>query len=123
MLLARLSHELHSDIEGISESALRRCEQYDWPGNIRELNNVLTRALLLTRCAIVCEQSIQAAMGDGIRADFMPAELKPLREVERDYVAHVLRSTGGNISKASEILDISRVTLRKKVEDFGLGKV
>lgn len=121
-MLARLSHELHRNVEGISDAALRMCESYDWPGNIRELNNVLTRALLLSRGAIVGEECVQAALGVGGTAVLPPGDLRPLREVEREYVSHVLRCTGGNISKASEILDITRVTLRKKIEDFGIEK-
>ncbi len=47
-------------------------------------------------------------------------ELRPLRDVERDYVYKALLSTGWNIKRTSELLDISRVTLRKKIEDYDL---
>jgi transcriptional regulator of acetoin/glycerol metabolism len=63
-----------------------------------------------------------AAMGDSTPAVMSPVELKPLREVERDHVHRALLSTDWNISRTSEILDISRVTLRKKIDDFGLVK-
>lgn len=121
-MLARLGQELHKEIDGISEAALKCCENYDWPGNIRELNNVLTRAVLLSRGPVISEQGILSAMGNGTSAGISTDELKPLREVERDYVYRVLLSTDWNISRASEILDITRVTLRKKIEDYGLAK-
>lgn len=121
-MLARLGQELHKEIDGISEAALKCCENYDWPGNIRELNNVLTRAVLLSRGPVISEQGILSAMGNNTPVAMSPEELKPLRDVERDYVYRVLLSTDWNISKASEILDITRVTLRKKIEDYGLAR-
>lgn len=119
-MLARLGRELHKDIQGISAEAIKRCERYAWPGNIRELNNVLTRAALLSRGPIVTGDLIQTAIGDEAVPGVDDSELKSLRDMEKAYVARVLRATGWNIKQSAEILDITRVTLRKKIEDYGL---
>ena len=121
-MLARLGRELHKEIQGFSAEALKRCERYAWPGNIRELNNVLTRAVLLSRGPTITEELIHAAIGDETVPPPDNTRLTTLREMEKEYVARVLRATGWNIKKSSEILDISRVTLRKKIEDYGLAR-
>ncbi len=119
-MLARIAQELHKNVSDVSEAAINRCLAYDWPGNVRELSNVLTRAVLLARGPAITEELIARSMGESA-PDAPPAgPLKSLREVEEDCVFRTLLSTGWNITKTAEILDISRVTLRKKIEDYGL---
>lgn len=121
-MLARLGQELHKEIQGIDEPALKHLSNYDWPGNIRELNNVLTRAVLLVRGPIITESIVHTAMGHTPPSIPPPGEFKSLREAEKDHVLEALSLTDWNISKASELLDITRVTLRKKIEDYGLAR-
>lgn len=121
-MLARLGQELHKELQGIDEPALQHLSTYDWPGNIRELNNVLTRAVLLVRGPIITDEIVQTAMGRTPSAVATAGEFKSLREAEKDHVLNALNLTDWNISKASELLDITRVTLRKKIDDYGLAK-
>ena len=89
---------------------------YHWPGNIRELRSVVTKTLIF-------------AEGDAIRPDDLPRHLalnqhvparplKTLEEMEKNHIIAVLAETGGNQSKAAEILGINRKTLYKKIHKF-----
>ncbi|HET8735029.1 MAG TPA: sigma-54 dependent transcriptional regulator, partial [Pricia sp.] len=97
----------------ISPDALHALQRYPWPGNIRELENVIQRAI------IMCDGSIDVRhLPDHLkfRIDFPDADFLPLREMERKYVKKVLAHTKGNKSKAAEILQIDRKTLRDKLD-------
>ncbi len=109
----------------VDPEALRLLAAYAWPGNIRELRNVLERVLLL-----------RGADGE-IRPEHLPPELgRPLpeqprafdldlslEEVERAHIAAVLTHRGGNRSQAARSLGISRATLYEKLRKFGLEEV
>lgn len=97
----------------IAPEALELLERYPWPGNIRELENVIQRAV------IMCDKRIEI---DNLpnnlkyKIDFPEDQLLPLREVEKKYIQKVLEATGHNKSKAAEILQIDRKTLRQKIQ-------
>jgi DNA-binding NtrC family response regulator len=104
-----------------SDEALERLTQYAWPGNIRELRNLIERLQILHE-------------GDEVRVADLPPEftgvrpppeiaegpLVPLTEMERRYVERVLGVTGWNKAKAARILDVDIKTLNKKIRDAGL---
>jgi two-component system response regulator HydG len=107
----------------ISPQAMALLTAYPWPGNARELRNVMERAAAL-------------AIADEIRIEDLPARILesgqtavivseaakrqvPLRDVERSYIQEVLRQTGGNKSRAAEILGLDRKTLYRKLEEYG----
>jgi two-component system, NtrC family, response regulator AtoC len=119
-LIARNARELHRDVRGIQREALQRLQLYDWPGNVRELANVVIRAMLLTRGETITEEAIVKSMGETVSVATDPESIVPLWRVERDYIEKALLVTGWNITRTAEKLDISRVTLRKKIQDYGL---
>ncbi len=121
-LLGHLSLESHKNVQGIDDNALNRCLSYDWPGNVRELYNVLTRAVLLVRGPTVTEDLLALSMEEYPELQGKLGQIKKLSEIEKEHVYRALISTGWNIKRTSELLDISRVTLRKKIQDFGLRK-
>ena len=99
--------------------------QYSWPGNIRELRNVLERVLLLSSDAdevlpahLPAEILVATHLGSGATE----ADLS-LEEVERRHIARVLAHHGGNRSRAARSLGISRATLYEKLARFGLDEV
>jgi DNA-binding NtrC family response regulator len=142
-LLARLSVELDSVNPGISAAALEKIGSYDWPGNIRELSNILKKALIFNRGAPLLPEdiSVQAALlselpvgSNGGAADdvrrWIREELKSGRR-ERlfdaclDHVASLLieealELTGGNRSQAAKLLGVSRPTLHAKIDKYDL---
>lgn len=98
----------------IDTEAKALIQRYDWPGNIRELENAIQRAV------IMCDRSI--GINDlpetlKYQIDFPEEELLPLREIEKKYIRKVLDATDNNQTKAAEILKIDRKTLRGKIRD------
>ena len=109
--------------------------QYEWPGNVRELRNVIERALILEDGDVITMQYVPRAVAEGVkqslpqdgRADSgvssrfrLPAEGVGLDEVEMSLVRQAIERSGGNQTKAAELLGISRDQLRyrlKKLEE------
>jgi len=97
----------------ITEDALDVLERYSWPGNIRELENVVQRAVIMCDGKITLEH-----LPDELKykIDFPDKGFKTLQEKEREYIQEVLLSVQGNKTKAAEILGINRKTLREKLK-------
>lgn len=97
----------------IHPDALKVLERYTWPGNIRELENVIQRAVIMADGPVGIKD-----LPDFLKYEitFPQEELLPLREMERQYIQRVLVHTKGNKSKAAEILQINRKTLRDKID-------
>ncbi len=97
---------------------------YSWPGNVRELENALESAAALNRTGVIVPEDLPEKVRGEAREVKRPedlyAELPSLDEVERRYMAHVLKVTGGNRVKTSEILGIDRRTLYRKAEKYKL---
>jgi two-component system response regulator AtoC len=119
-LVQRLNRELHKKITKIQAGALQVLVNRDWPGNIRQLENVLRRAAVLTHGDILMEETLAQSMDDP--ADFpsmAPSPLaKTLDEVEREHILTTLRLANGNRGKACEVLGISRPTLQRKIRKY-----
>lgn len=86
--------------------------RYDWPGNIRELENVIQRAVIMCDKIVTVEH-----LPDSLKynIDFPEKELHPLKEMEKRYIQKVLNATNNNKTKAAEILGIDRKTIRQKL--------
>ncbi|MFN0729916.1 sigma-54-dependent transcriptional regulator [Polaribacter gochangensis] len=98
----------------ISSEAIEILQRYHWPGNIRELENVIQRAV------IMCDKSVEVEhLPEYVKyqIDFSKTEeLISLKELEKNYIIKVLAATGNNKTKAAEILQIDRKTLREKLK-------
>jgi len=126
-LIARLMDELIPHLPNaprtVSEEALDALLRYAWPGNIRELRNVLERGMIVGRGASLLElQSlpvdVRGAAPGGSVADRL--EGQSLAEVERGHIERTLRLHDGNRTHAARALGISRATLIKKIKEYGL---
>ena len=97
----------------ISPEAIRILEKYPWPGNIRELENIVQRAVIMSDGFIDIKD-----LPDYLKFQivFPDSGFHPLKEMEKEYVQRVLIHTGGNKTKAAEILQIDRKTLRDKLK-------
>ena len=118
----------------VDAEAQHRLLAYDWPGNIRELQNVLERALVLAEQDVIGPEHLPAEVRPGGGPPDPPAPdadeapvvspsvnvLLSLEEVERRHVLRVLEATGGSREEASRILGISRRTLTRMVQRWGL---
>src|SRR5436190_7557782 len=96
-----------------SREARQRLLDYDWPGNIRELENVVERAILLSTHGVVTVEALPPRV---LAAPRGRSGLMTLDEMIEQYVRHVVEHTGGNLSRAAQILGISRRTLHRMAE-------
>ena len=124
--LDQFNREMGRKIEGFTDAAKKRLLHYSWPGNIRELKNVIERAVVLnTKSHIDVDDlsltpAIEAGGTDGAASND-PAEMT-LAELERIHIERVLRFTDGNKSRAAAILGIERSTLDRKLKRFSSAK-
>jgi two-component system, NtrC family, response regulator AtoC len=105
----------------LSEEAYQALLQYDWPGNIRELEHVIQRAATVTPIDTILVEHLDLAPGtvrSSTSVDF--EELIPLDELEKRYIRYVYFKTSGNKAKAAEILGIDRKTLYSKLAKYGI---
>ncbi|MBN1309432.1 MAG: sigma-54-dependent Fis family transcriptional regulator [Chitinispirillaceae bacterium] len=117
-------------IKSISKSAEVLLAEYHYPGNIRELENIIEHAVVLAEGDEIGERDLPEFM---IRNRLLlpepsarvqaTEEVRPLVEVEREYIIHALKATGNNYTEASKKLGISRSTLWRKIKDFGITAV
>ncbi|HYE75003.1 MAG TPA: sigma-54 dependent transcriptional regulator [Blastocatellia bacterium] len=126
----------------LSDATLRALKDYNWSGNVRELENTLEHAVLHTRGSIITPEDLPTRLRD-VKTDssnanelsqnesqqerkptdievLLFADLPSLEEIERRYLLHVLESVGGNRTRAAEIMKIDRRTLYRMAERFGI---
>jgi DNA-binding NtrC family response regulator len=125
-LLGKINRDLGKAVRYVTPAALARLGAHGWPGNVRELENVLTRAVVLAKGDVLDETQLPlatAARSDELaltgEADAEGA-LPTLREIERLHVIRVLAHTEWNKRRTCAILDISRPTLDRKIDEYGL---
>jgi DNA-binding NtrC family response regulator len=120
--LAVFNEDNGKQIEGFTPAAYDLLSRYDWPGNIRELRNLVERMVVLARGKVLDVNDIpaqvreQAAGGGEVKID---ADLT-VDEMEKRMVIQALEKTGGNRTKAAEKLGISRRTLHRKLNQYGI---
>jgi DNA-binding NtrC family response regulator len=106
----------------LTDELLRRLMEYDWPGNERELENVVRRILVLSSDRVAGVEVLEGrelADKKTSSASF-PTEGVTLRDMEKQLLERTLESTGGNRTRAAEILGVSLRTVRNKIREFGL---
>jgi DNA-binding NtrC family response regulator len=126
-LLAQLGEGRTDTLPETEMEALRR---YPWPGNIRELRNILERSLLLHRHALRPSELIRqrdndravftGPLPDSVSPGGGPPEIRTLDEMNREYIAKVLELYAGNWTRSAKALGISISTLKRKVHEFRL---
>jgi len=104
-----------AEVEQVSDEALRHLLDYDWPGNVRELRNALEAALI-------------RASGEVLRVDDLPPEILEAgssqsrsSDDEAERIRAALEQTNGNRTEAAELLGISRATLYRRLDEYGIG--
>jgi two-component system response regulator AtoC len=120
--------EYNKNIKGFSGEAKNLLIQYPWPGNIRELRNVIERAMILTdqeyltpkHLPFELRQPEQNTRGKMIPELFEVADEMSLENIERNHISQVLKRLEWNKSKTSKALGISRATLRAKIKRYNL---
>jgi two-component system response regulator HydG len=122
VFLKRFNEKNRRDIKGLSRETRELLLSHTWPGNVRELLNALERAVIMAQGHLIeapdLPIAIQGSVGAGdeycIRAGLT------VRETEKMLIERTLEATGGNRTRAAEMLGITRKTLQNKIKDFGL---
>ena len=110
-------------VAGISNSASEKLLNYTWPGNIRELRNIIERAVVLTRYEKISVDDLPEKIRNYKTSQFLvgsdnPSELVQIQEVEHRYILHVLKTVGGNKTLAARVLGLDRKTLYRKLQHY-----
>jgi DNA-binding NtrC family response regulator len=108
-------------VSGVSEETLRILIDYSWPGNVRELENVIQRAITLGQQENILPEDLPPSMIQELDEDVVEKGLRKkysLDQLEKEYIQKVLIETGGNKTKAAEILGLDRKTLYRKLEEI-----
>jgi len=116
--LRKYAAENEKAINDMSRDALQLLERYTWPGNVRELENVVERATLLETSREITPESLPENIRNAPQAPPVnpDEDLQTLEEVGRTYIETVLKKTGGNKARASEILGINRTSLWRMIQ-------
>ena len=109
---------LAPDARRFSADAMRRLTGYSWPGNIRELQSVVSRALLAARGRVIDARDLQLL--DGAPRKSPARKVQSLAEAERLHILGVLEAHQWNKRQAAEALGVGRGTLYRKIEEYGL---
>ncbi len=113
------------DLRGVSREVQKLFLKYGWPGNVRELANVLESAAMLCKKDFIDVANLPKYLRDyippqGAIAFGGPGHLSSLEDLEKDYIAYLLKVTKGNLRQTAKILGISRTTLYNKLAKYGL---
>lgn len=117
LFIHHANEELNRTVEGFDSDAAELLASHSWPGNLRELNNVVKRAVLLTRGNKITTAELTQAMGQ-IRTDNV-LQLHD-EDTERQRIITALQQTNGNKAKAARLLGVDRKTIYNKIEKLGI---
>lgn len=119
--ITRYSQEFKKNVSGISEEAIKILLNYSWPGNVRELENIIQRAITLSQHERILPEDLPPYLiqrTDEKLFEWALEEKMTLEQLEKEYIKRVLIETGGNKSKAAEILGLDRKTLYRKLQEI-----
>ena len=120
LFLDQANKELEKDVEGFSPDAVEALIQYAWPGNLRELKNIVKRMVLLAPASLIPKEllprEIRMAKVEDKKDDYALFNAKN----EQERILDALEKTGGNKSKAARLLDIDRKTLYNKLKQYDI---
>lgn len=133
--IRRANRETDHNITGITPDALKALKEYSWPGNVRELENTIRRAVIVAKGNVLrredlvftkqnpsvsCDEVIGSFIDNMLLSGENRVYDRIISEVEKVLIKKALEITRGNQVRASGLLGITRVTLRKKIEDYNI---
>ncbi|MGD0401220.1 MAG: sigma-54 dependent transcriptional regulator [Syntrophobacteraceae bacterium] len=123
LLLQHFLHKINRDhntnVLKIEDRAVELLIEYDWPGNVREMENLLTLACILGKEEVILEETVKEILGRSKRLHDR-APFSSLSEAEEEIVRGALKTAQGNLTQAAKLLKMSRPTLRAKIQKYKL---
>jgi len=116
-LLEKINRDLRKNVRKIPPEVMASLMDNPWRGNVRELENALIRAVILAKGDVILLENLPLDMDEKRPC---PRDLVSLELVEKDYIQYVLTAVKGSKTRASQVLEISRPTLDKKIKDYNL---
>ncbi|MCF8032523.1 MAG: sigma-54 dependent transcriptional regulator [Desulfarculaceae bacterium] len=116
--LFSINQDLNLHVTRVEEAAMERLRNHPWPGNVRELRNVLTKAAMDSRGAVLLAEAVEAALEDTGGAAAAQGGMRTLDDMEKEHILTTLNQTDWNISAAARALGVSRPTLRKRMARY-----
>jgi transcriptional regulator with PAS, ATPase and Fis domain len=121
---SRFNRQFRKDLLDIQPEALAALESFPWPGNIRQLENVVQQAVLVSRGPVLLLQHLPPLIRGHAAPDGGPrragAFYQSREGTEREVIRRVLETTGRSVSRCAQALGISRLTLYRKMKQYGL---
>lgn len=122
--LEKHNHTNNKSISLIEQDVIDLLESYDFPGNVRELDNIIAEAVVVETGRTLTRKSLPRYVLNAVSSvrtiSVPPSERKSLNEIEAEHIRHMLKLTDGNRTAAAEILGISRVSLISKIKRYGI---
>ena len=116
--LQRHSAKNKKKIKGISRELVEALQHYSFPGNVRQLENIIASAVLVETREELSLSSAKVLMSDQLTTNGYPDQFQTLAEMERAHIERALRATAGNRTKAARLLGIGLRTLQRKVKTY-----
>jgi len=118
--LSRFAARMKKEVNDLSPEAVRLLQSYHWPGNARELENVMERSVILARGATITPDALPMRSAAPLQASGGAGPNISLETLEREHIRQVLAANNYHKSRSAEILGISRKTLDRKIVEYGL---
>jgi len=116
-LVEKINRELRKNVRKVPPDVMKVLSDLPWKGNVRELENALTRAVILAKGDVILKENLPLETDERKLAS---RDLVSLEDVEKEYIQYVLAAVKGSKTRASQVLKISRPTLDKKIKDYAL---
>ena len=132
-LLEKINEKVHKRVTRVPEEVLAHLKRLPWRGNVRELENVLTRAVVLSPGEVLLADGLPTLEAEGPpgnelerwlagRPDERPEEIPTLEQAEKMLIIRALAATRGHKGKTCQVLGISRPTLERKLQKYGVAE-
>jgi DNA-binding NtrC family response regulator len=129
--LARFNQSKHTDVSGLAPDALYQLTEYDWPGNIRELENMIERLVVLKKCGTLSPEDLpqkiaRKPIGPELKEQFIRFNedginlSREVEQYEKHLIMEALRKANGVTSRAAQLLHLNRTTLVEKLKRKGV---
>lgn len=122
--IEKINTKLHKNVRKIPKEVMYLLKNHEWRGNVRELENTLMQAVVLSKSDMLEKENILLKKYTGNEfSDLLARENLSLEELEKEYIKRILTRTDWNVNKTCEVLKVSKATIYRKIEQYGLNQV